>query len=214
MQKPEESLDDFTGKAAEKVVGPPATVLLRSRGGVKVLKPLAHREALVRAASAAGNPRNYRLSWFQSALASAGALAIMALVLGSAIIIGIYDPPSEPEVASVESPDNLPEDAIVSGPQGGPSRSEEPSIAQIHTAQNMPLMDNEVHPARRTAKPMSARHLQLAAHTSRRRTRRPQPAMTRFVPTTLVITAENGEIKTRIEPQLAALYKKPLTITN
>jgi len=38
--------------------------------------------------------------------------------------------------------------------------------------------------------------------------------VTRFVPTTLVIYAENGEIKTRIEPRLAAIYNKPLTITN
>jgi len=36
--------------------------------------------------------------------------------------------------------------------------------------------------------------------------------VTGFVPTTLVIYAENGEIKTRIEPQLTSGYKKQLVL--
>jgi hypothetical protein len=35
-----------------------------------------------------------------------------------------------------------------------------------------------------------------------------------FVPTTLIIYIENGEIKTRIEPQLTAAYKKPAPLSN
>jgi len=35
-----------------------------------------------------------------------------------------------------------------------------------------------------------------------------------FVPTTLIIYPENGEIKTRIEPQLTAVYRKPITFAN
>jgi hypothetical protein len=38
---------------------------------------------------------------------------------------------------------------------------------------------------------------------------RPRLIVSNFVPTTLIIYIDNGEIKTRIEPQLTAGYKKP-----
>jgi hypothetical protein len=47
--------------------------------------------------------QTYRFSWFQSALAAAGAVAVVALVLLSAIVIGMYDPPGGPDVVSVDT---------------------------------------------------------------------------------------------------------------
>jgi len=218
MQKPEESLDDFNVRAVvEKDPGPPALVSLRSRGGVKTLKPLASQVMAI-PASALGNtavrPNRYRFSWFQSALASAGALAIMALALGSAVLIGMYDPPPGPEVSIVEqAPEDSGDAPIASESDEVLAQTEEPLNTEVFTAQTTPLVDAEVRPMRRATKPMPVRRIQLVAYRPRQ-LRRPMPSVTRFVPTTLVISAENGEVKTRIEPWLTAVYRKPLTITN
>ena len=219
MKKPEESLDDFTVKAVvEKGPGPPALVSLRSRGGVKTLKPLASQVMAI-PASTLGNtavrPNRYRFSWFQSALASAGALALMALALGSAVLIGMYDPPPGPEVSIVEEAPDDPSDASIALESGEVLTQTEESASEVLTAQTTPLVEAEVRPMHRATKPMPVRRIQFVAYSRpRRQLRRPMPAVTRFVPTTLVISAENGEVKTRIEPWLTAVYRKPLTITN
>jgi len=215
MQKPEESLDDFTVKAVvEKASGPPALVSLRSRGGVKTLKPLAGGAAIADPMVADVRPNRYRFTFFQSALASAGALAIMALILGSAVLIGMYDPPPGPEVSIVEeAPYDSSDASIASESEEAPIQTDE-ATPDVFTAQTAPLVDAGVRSRHRTARRAPVRRIEVAAYRPRRQLRRPMPAVTRFVPTTLVISAENGEVKTRIEPWLTAVYRKPLTITN
>jgi hypothetical protein len=210
MQKPEESLDDFTVRAMdiEKTPGPPAVVFLRFRGDVEVLKPLAARERLANPGPAAGkalvSTSPYRLSWFQSFLAAGGALAVMVLILLSAVLIGIYDPPPGPDVASVDTVGSPGDEEIVV-PEEAATQTEEPLSSESITAQSSPPADDAVHPLRAITKPSPAtRSTQRAAYKPRRVSRR--PVVPRFVPTTLVIYAENGEIKTRIEPRHTAFY--------
>jgi len=109
----------------------------------------------------------------------------------------------------------VPSDAATNQqPEDSATRIEEPLNTDILAVRNSPPAGNELGPLRSTAKPGLERPgVQLSAHRPRRQPRRAQ-LVTRFVPTTLVIYAENGEIKTRIEPRLAAVHKKPLTITN
>jgi hypothetical protein len=207
MQKPEESLDDFkiwTETAAE----PPAGGAVRFTGEVEVLKPIAGRERQgdQRPATADTTPRvesPYQLSWFQSALAAGGALAVILLVLLSAIFIGMYDSPSGPEAAALGKTDNSIDPAIRSLPEDAPTQMQEPGNSESSTARNLPIVDSEVRSIRLTARPAPAR----PRH-------RPKQVVTKFVPTTLVIYAENGEVKKRIEPQLAAVYKKPVSTSN
>jgi hypothetical protein len=104
--------------------------------------------------------------------------------------------------------------AIVLQPDNGFDRTEAPSPEILVTTEGSPLTNNKVRTGRSTVKPKTRKARELVAYRPRRQLRRPQHVVTSFVPTTLVIYAENGEIKTRIEPQLSAAYKKPLTITN
>jgi len=220
MRKPEESLEDFTVKAMaiEKASEPARAASLRFTGRVEVLKPLTPR--LGNPAAAAGDkffyrPTRYQFSWFQGVLGAAGAVAVMALILLSAIFIGIYDPPAGPGVGSIDIAGNPSDAAIDQQLEDGPVRTEEAINPDILMAENSSYPGDELPPIRSTAKPVSeSARVQISANRPRRQPRRPQLVMTKFVPTTLVIFAENGEIKTRIEPQLAAVYHKPLTITN
>ena len=196
MQKPEESLEDFRVRATEKVVPPPAVVWLRFTGDVKVLKPLAGRTA---------TSNTYRFSWFQSALAAAGAVGMMALVLLSAVFIGINDVP-QVDTAGISNELETDRPSVY-----GLTPSEEPHSPEIRTVETSPPADDKVRPVRSAAKPRLARRIQPIAYRPGRQGSRPHHVVTKFVPTTLVIYAENGEIKTRIEPQIAALYKNSLT---
>ena len=209
MRKPEESLEDFTVKAIEieKAAEPEPVASLRFRGEVEVLKPLASRERLAEGDNFV-RPAPYRPTWFHRALAFSGGLAVVGLIFLSAIFIGSYEPPAEVATGNLS-------DAITQQPENGPELTEEPLSSDVFTAQSSPPADVEIPPIRSSAKPRTERpSVQLSAYRPRKKSRRPQLVVTRFVPTTLVIYAENGEIKTRVEPRLAAVYKKPLTVTN
>ena len=217
MRKPEESLEDFTVKAIaiEKAAAPAPVGSLRFTGDVEVLKPLASREGRANPDPAAGDkfvrPVPNRPSWFGRSLALGGGLAVIALIFLSAVFIGSYDPPAEPSVGPVDTAGN-PSDAAT---DHRPQRTERPLKSDIFAGQNSTPASGELRPLRSIAKPRLERPpVQVAAYRPRRQPRRPRLVVTRFVPTTLVIYAENGEIKTRIEPRLAAVYTKPLTITN
>jgi len=201
MRKPEESLEDFTVKAIaiEKAAEPARVASLRFRGQVEVLRPLASWDG-----PADAGPSASRLPWFQRSLAVVGGLAVIALMFLSAIFFGMYDQPAEPSV-TLSDP----------ATDHSPMRTERPLKPDIFAAQNSTPAGDVLPPVRSIAKPLPLRpRVQVAAYRPRRQTRRPQPAVPGFVPTTLVIYAENGEIKTRVEPRLAAVYKKPQTITN
>ena len=213
MRKPEESLEDFSVKAIaiDKAAEPAPVVSLRFTGKVERLKPLASSEGLKNPDLAASDkfvrPAPNRFSWFQGALGAAGAVAVMAFVLLSAVFIGIYDPPTEPSVETAGDPSDAATNHRL-------TRTKRPPKRDIFAAQNSPPPVDELSPVHPTAKPRPERpSVQIAAHRRRRQLRRPQ-LVTRFVPTTLVIYAENGEVKTRVEPRLAAVHKTPPTITN
>ena len=208
MRKPEESLDDFTVRMPPKAPEPPDAVSLYSKGRVKVLEPLARWEHPTHPEPASvsnfSRPVRHGLSWFHRSLAVGGALAMAGLILTSAIVIGISDERSGEDVATVGSPD-------VSLTQ-----AEEPSALDIYpSAASTPVIDEVdiVPPAGPRRRP-ARRGARLVGYRPRRPARRSQPLQPKFVPTTLIIYAENGEIKTRVEPSLTAVYKKPLVLSN
>jgi hypothetical protein len=199
MRKPDESLDDYILRPAPEVIPePPLPVSLERTGEIEVLKPLSRAEAPTgfRALRA---PVRYRPLWFRRFLAvGSGALAFIALVLVSAILVGISEQSAGPDVSVSEAL----EDAL--------SQPEEPldlnSSSSSAIAQASGAIDIvEVTSRKRTAR----RNNGAAAIGSQPLRPLLQPEDPKFVPTTLVIYAENGVINTRIELGLQASYKKP-----
>ncbi len=200
MWKPDERLDDYLETPAAEVnsVAPPS-VSLRRTGEVEVLTPLTRVESRT-------TSRRYALRvpfqplWFRRFLAvGSGALVMIAFVLVSAILVGINDPSGETEVATIERLDE-------------PVTQPEESFSLSSFAPNASGVDiARANARRRPVRPT----IQLAANKSRRRLRPPlQPEEPNFVPTTLVIYAENGLINTRIEPWFQAGDKKTTTFNN
>ena len=216
MRIPNESLDDFNISAAPKPAGPPAARRVRPSGLVEVVKPLARLEdfAKVDAATestpfppgASGGPQ--RLSWFHQSLAVCGAFALIVLFLMAGLFIGISERPTELVPGRSDVAMNRP-------PDDAPTFAAEPFTSDRFADEGSPSASDGLRVVRPAARRMNARpRLSLAAYRPRRRPLPPQYVVSQFVPTTLVIYAENGEIKTRIEPWLAAGYKRPLAFPN
>ena len=216
MRIPYESLDDFNISAAPKPAGPPAARRACPSGLVEVVKPLARLEDFAKSEAAAaestllppavsGGP--HRLSKFHQSLAICGAFALIVLFLVAGLYIGISDRPVVPAIGSSDvAMDRRPDDAM--------KPAEEPSASSPAAAENSPDTD-EFSVVRPAARRVHARpRLSLAVYRPRRRPLLPQYVVSEFSPTTLIIYAENGEIKTRIEPWLTAGYKKPLAFPN
>jgi hypothetical protein len=126
------------------------------------------------------------------------------LVLTSAIVIGISDERSGADVATVERPEHAL--AATEGPT---------DLGLLPPSEAAPVTDTiEIAPPAGARRRPARRGVRLSTYRSRRPAHRPQPLEAKFIPTTLVIYAENGEIKTRIEPSLTAVYKKPLVLSN
>lgn len=214
MRKPEDSLNDFTIKA-EKAVDPPRAVSLRFGGEVEVLRPLGRQEDLANPNPdpATGNPfvrpGPNRFSWFQSAVAAAAVLGMMVVMLLSAIFISLTDPSASPDIATADTAIN-PNDPQYAD---GSTQPEVRNDSEIFGTQNFPL-EWVMIPERPTIAKVSTARRARKAFRLRRQPRQPRIVVTTFVPTTLIIYPENGEIKSRIEPQLTAVYKGPLTISN
>jgi hypothetical protein len=206
MRKPNESLKDFSVRSASEI-GPeaPRRVSLRRTGDVEVLKPLARTETPPRSAPAAfgafrPSGRQQPL-WFRRFLAvGSGALVFMALVLVSAILVSITDPAAGPDVGANEN---------------SPAQLQELFAFDLSTPMTLlPIAGGD----------------QIRTHTRRRPVRSstrvtvrrpkpqlrplPQPEEPTFVPTTLVIYAENGVINTRIEPWLQGADRKKPSYNN
>jgi len=205
MRKPNDSLDEFVVKAQDTTTEPPSPVSLHFTGEVEVLKPLALFGGPAKSEAATADTRPYTepngLSWFHRSLIAGGAFAIGAIVLASAIFIGIYEGPGDQstEVA------------------GASEVSEVPGVTEVAGVSEVP--DSEIRipqsEIRNQSDSQSAiRNRKSFAFKPRRQQHRSQFVKTNFVPTTLVIFIERGEIKTRIEPQLTTDYKKPLTFSN
>ena len=223
MQKPDESLDDYVVKAMIEIpTEPPRAVSLRFTGEIEVVKPLARWEGPAKVETVAVEkifqPASQGLSWFHRSLAVGGAFAVIAFMLLSAILIGINENPRETALApGYETIERQPDENLAS--------AEEPLASDIFSTDGPILATPDVSSGkdpnrnfpyrirhasfRRLAKP----RIQRAAFRPRRRMQQ-QPVVADFVPTTLVIYTENGEIKSRIEPQLTAGLKKTPTFSN
>ena len=180
MWKPDESLDDFTIRPkAARTVEPPPEVLLRP-SNVEILKPLIRELPL----------RVSQPLWFRRLIGiGSGALVTAAIVLVSAILIGVNEPAGGPDVATIahsEGPLTIIEEPF--------SDESSTSFAPVTGG-----LDSVLSKIRRTVARPNAR---VAVYKPKRQLPPPPPEFGEptFVPTTLVIYAENGVINTRIEP--------------
>ncbi len=226
MQKPS---DDFVVKAEETKTEPPRPVYVRFTGEVEVLKPLEGWAGPVKVAASEtfALPEPNGLSWFHRSLVASGAFALGSVILASAVFIGMYDgavkqtgdPAEVVELATgVQSDDRL-------LPAEGPLASEifttessEPTVANSVTSSEFRNRHRtfRIRKAPRSAFKSSARPgVRFDAYGQPSQPRRSPLIVSAFVPTTLIIYIENGEIKTRIEPQLTAGgYNKPPALSN
>ena len=211
MRKPAESLDNFNVKAESDAAETPGPVSLRFTGELEVLQPLVRPEELskfkVVTAYTYVRPSTHRQSWFHRLLALGGSFALIASILLSAVLVGIYEPTDEPSVGSIDSAAD-PTYLAIDQHYDTLTPAEEPLTSDMFSATS-PLEDDQIRTVRSTARPRRAKpRIRLAAYRPLHyRFRRPLLVVKKFVPTTLVIYAENGEIKTRIERQLTASYK-------
>ena len=209
MWKPDDSLDDFTTTPALPAASKaPREVSLRLTGKVRSLKPLVRAEKNV---ERRGKPfttfRGKQPLWFRRFLVvGSGAIVLVALALVSAILVGINESAAGPEVASTGSP----VDFILVQPQelytfdfSSPSTL---ALSPVYVASELARSSS----GRRTSR---ARSNSMTFKPRRHRRRSPQP-LPKFIPTTLVIYAENGVINTRIEPWLQASHKTPPAFHN
>lgn len=201
MWKPDESLDDYSVAPPEETLSkPPRAVSLRSTGAVEVLRPLGPDDVLkVR--------RSYRLTrlprpqpiWFRRVLiAGCTGIVMIALVLVSAIFVGLNDSAVGPDLATIgDTTDNT------GSTQG---------LYDVDLSYPVTLLPaNRRSYVRSKAKWRSARPVVVV---SKPKIERPslQVIEPKFIPTTLVIFPKDGVITSRIEPWLEASYKKPLGI--
>ncbi len=211
MQKPQESLDDFLRPLEPIMATPPSTVSLRPTGEVEVLSPLPLDQAPAKTANGLllqqGAPR---ISWFhRSLIFGGGAVAAIAIIFLSAVFIAVSEPADRASVDGVDTPtyesDASIDDSLVT--------DGEPALADVPASEAEPQVLGELLIARPVVRTQRrSPQVQRAAFIPRRTPAAVQaPA---FVPTTLIIYPENGEIKTRIEPSLSAAYKIPTTFSN
>ena len=212
MQKPQESLDDFLRPIEPLPAAPPSTVSLRPTGEVEVLSPLPLDQPHAKTANGLllqhGAPR---ISWFhRSLIFGGGAVAAVAIIFLSALFIAVNEPAERASVEGIETPTY---------------ESDAPIETRLETADQPPALDVPTYEVesqvfgelRADPRPIVRSHqhtprIQRAAFIPRRNPAAAQaPA---FVPTTLVIYPENGEIKTRIEPSLSASFRIPATFSN
>ena len=212
IRRPNETLDDFKSRVAAPAEPPPGAVLLYPTGDIEKLEPLAHAEDFVTSEAVTGAfagaaPRPF--SWFHRTLAVGGALAIIAF-LGAGLLIRLYSPTVGP-VGPVDVASDQPAD--ISTP---PDVSEIPDgFSPINTPfafNGFPIVPRKEPKPRRISSRASRNVYQPQRHVPNPQitalVQRPQLIVSDFVPTTLIIYIENGEIKTRIEPQLTAAYKR------
>jgi len=197
MWKPDEAPDDYTVQPNSKVISePPRAVSLQRTGEVEILQPLARSEVSttlsLRAIRASRKYGRHQPLWFRRFLAvGSGALVMIALILVSAILVGINDPMAGPDVAAIEEPND------------GPTQSEEPFSLNDSSSSIPAQASGGVDIVRSNTIRRPARSsMHVAAYKVRRLSRPTPPLEPKFVPTTLVIYAENGVIYTRIEPWL------------
>lgn len=181
------------------------------------------------------HPAPHGLSWFHRSLAVGGGLAVIAFLLVGFFLIGmrIYDLPGDP---TLSQSDTAGDGAEVPADQRSIDRllpAETPFTSDTFTMPGSQAENAYTAATKRTSRstrfdlshsafrlPRSAFKLSARPRTSfaayRPRYKRPRSLsfVSTFVPTTLVIYIDNGQIKTRIEPWLTNGYKKPQALSN
>ena len=209
MRKPNDSLDDFVVKPAPEISAePPRRAVVRLTGEVEVLKPLArweHPVKLVRAVEESSlRPAPHRLSWFHRSLALGGGLAAIALVLTSAIVIGISDSPSDSLVAV---PANHDAAASEVREENAPAPADEPlesdifiSPVQVSKSRGNARRNRARAGRVYATRPLNRTPVRVASRVAAKKPAVPMQLVSKFTPTTLVIYIEDGVIRTRTEP--------------
>jgi hypothetical protein len=215
MWPPRDNLDDYRSRL-EPAEPPPSYVELGLSGETEVLAPLAEWDGYVKDSSRKGIGR---LSWFHRSLALSGAVVVLGLMVGTGTFLKMYGPPSSPT-------DNL--NSSVLGPTEtslepqnneiaeSPDEADEPASLIDENSPSAFMSPDAVSPTarRKTYRPRVNRSfarprvLFAATRVRHHLLPRPQFIVSDFVPTTLVIYVDKGEIKTRVEPQLTAAFKR------
>lgn len=199
MQKPDESLDEYVVKPEPEVAAvPPSPVSLRFTGEVEVLQPLARWEHPVKLVQvtdetflSAAPP--YRLSWFHRSLAVGGGLTMAALVLASAMFIGITDPNAGPETSQLSIAENQNEFPIYRANNSKPAGD-----VLASDIFDIPNAETTVASRPSRSRAYSRPHMQRASY--RQQTAPIQTmVVSQFEPSTLVIYVENGVVRSRTE---------------
>jgi hypothetical protein len=189
MRKPDENLDDYNVKPATVTeIELPRAVSLGRTGEVEVLKPLMGQEVppptMVFRRRSIGQPL-----WFRRLIAvGSGALAMIGLVLVSAILMGIDDPAAELDIATQMQP----EEKVI--------QAEEPFNFEILSPSSVATLRGGIDIVRASVKRKVIKPRVQLAQQPRPYIAPLQAEEPKFVPTTLVIYSDNGVIKTRIEP--------------
>ena len=213
MRIPRESLDDFIRAASPKEEPQPPAKYVRFTGEIEVLKPLAHWDGVVKPKAAAvwyGQSAWYRLSSFHRSLAMGAVVTLIALVLGSTVFLRIdRSPVDQVTVSNVVVEETSPTDVV--------ARTEPGFTSDLLTDDTPTAVESTVSRTLSVKRPffrapkarIPGRTFTAALQRVRHHLPNPQLWVSQFVPTTLVIFVEKGEIKTRIEPQ--SLYRKLLS---
>jgi hypothetical protein len=191
---------------------PPPAVSPRRSGDITVLKPLVRWEDFEKAKAAHDKKLRWpvlsQLSFFHRSIAVGGVGGFIAFILVMTVYFGFSAQPVEQAASTVD---------LIAGRQKTrpvtPPKARNP-FDHLAVSSSPAILDEPVVPAivlrRRPARP----HVIHADYRVRRVVRRPQLAMNKFIPTTLIIFVEKGEVKSRIEPQLTAAYKKQISLPN
>jgi hypothetical protein len=175
---------------------------VRHLGTVQILKPLVtpESEAASRRRNAKRTDRNYSQAYRGLSIVG-GLLALLAVIASGIMFLGVQDPAAGGITATQfrrQSPLPKAPGTWVTLPSRVPPRLPVETVRDYRVIKavkrdrrSVPTVDRPVLLARRV-----------------RIIKTPRLIRTRFVPTTLIIYAENGVIKSRIEPQLTAVYKK------
>jgi hypothetical protein len=208
MRYPNESLEEYRARKL-KPVDPPETVSLEFTGETEVLAPLAYWNGPAKSEPGPTKIQSawHWFSWFHRSLAMGGALALVSFLVGTGLYLAIYGPPAEPDLdIAMVAPEQSPYDTLKS--------DEEPPSSDFFAGNDLVSDSDPINvPApRATRTSYRYRGNRIAYRTKHlvREPLRPQLWVSQFVPTTLIIYVENGEIKSRIEPQSNINFRKAM----
>ena len=214
MRVPKESLDDFASRTdTREPVPPPPAVSPRLSGEIEVLSPLVSVEEFERAKAARRRTLTWaalsQFSFYHRSLAVGGIGAVVVLGLLMSVYFGFYAQPIEQAAGKLDVIAARQKKRTVTPPKA-PNPFDHLGVSSAPADLDEPILEPAIALRSRQLRPRPVR----AVYRVRRVTQRPRLSMTKFVPTTLIIYVDKGEVKSRIEPQLTASYKKPLSIPN